>query len=474
MKSTLLDRYGKPLAFSGYYQTAGGRERRFVPAVAADSRKTLTSGARRQVLALARYLHANNGLVRGAVADLTRYSVGPGIVPQSQTTDRKAADVYEAFWREWSKIADSTGRRTFTEMQQIASLRMDVDGDVGFILRKTASGYPQLQMVEGHAIGSSADDAGWFDGVKLAPDGRPLAYRVLGDGDAFTDIDARDFILLAETDRVDQQRGLSALAHALNHLRDISDILEYEKVGVKMGAAIGVAITSESGAVDEGASYIEGGANASASGAPLETFEAGMVPHLRIGEKIESFATNRPNPSFTGFIEHLMRDVAVGLGLPFEFVWDSSKLGGATQRFALAKAQRRFEARQSYLSNRLLNRVWSWVIARGIKRGDLPKTTDWWRVRWQAPAKITVDVGREATANRDDFKMGLRTLSEDAGERGVDWQDLREQTEHETRDLITRARRLSDETGVPFDQVLYLLQSRAPNAPATTTEPSIL
>jgi lambda family phage portal protein len=454
------------MAFGGYYQTGQGRERRYVPAVAADSRATLTAATRRTILGLARYLHANSGAVRGAVADLTRYSVGVGIIPQSQAKP-EIAEAYENFWREWSKIADATGRRTFEQIQQLASLRMDVDGDVGLVLRQTESGYPQVQLVEGHAIGSDVDEKGWQDGVKVSPDGRPLAFRVNGEGDEFTNIGARDFILLAETERVGQQRGVSSLAHALDHLRDLEDILGYEKVGVKMGAAIGVAITTEGGTVDEGAAYIEGGAAAAITGSPLETFEAGMVPRLRIGEKIESFASNRPNPSFNGFIEHLLRDVSVGLGLPFEFIWNAEKVGGATQRFVLAKAQRRFEQRQSYLISAFLNRVWGWVIASAIKRGDLPKSADWWRVRWQCPAKITVDVGREASANRDDIKMGLRTLQEDAGERGVDWLELRDQAERETADLITRAQRVSKETGVDFQTVLYFMQGRAPNQPVT-------
>ncbi len=470
-RKSILDQWGKPLAHSGYYQSANGRERRYVPAVADDSDKTLTPSARKQVLGLARYLHANNGMVRGAVADLTRYSVGGGLVPQSQASP-EIAEAYENFWREWSKIADATGRRSFEQLQQLASIRMDVDGDAGFVLRKTATGYPQLQLVEGHAIGSDSEDKGWFDGVRVTPDGQPLAYRVLGPDKTHTDIAARDFILLAETERAGQQRGLSALAHALDHVRDVADILSYEKTGVKMAASVGIAITTQAGAVDEGASYIESGADApvSAGGSPLETFEAGMVPRLRIGEKIESFSSNRPNPSFTGFIEHLLRDVSVGLGLPFEFIWNAEKLGGASQRFVLAKAQRRFEQRQSYLTGALLNRVWGWVIASAIKRGDLPKSDDWWRVRWQAPAKITVDVGREANANRDDIRMGLRTLQEDAGERGVDWMELRGQAERETADLIARAQRVAKETGVDFQTVLYFMQGRAPNQPTPPEE----
>jgi capsid protein len=42
-------------------------------------------------------------------------------------------------------------------------------------------------------------------------------------------------------------------------------------------------------------------------------------------------------------------------------------------------------------------------------------------VHGQTPRSITVDVGREATARRDDVKAGLMTLADFFGEQGLDW-----------------------------------------------------
>jgi capsid protein len=47
----------------------------------------------------------------------------------------------------------------------------------------------------------------------------------------------------------------------------------------------------------------------------------------------------------------------------------------------------------------------------------------WQSVGWQTPRSITVDVGREATARRDDVKAGLMTLSDYFGEQGIDWKE---------------------------------------------------
>ena len=166
----------------------------------------------------------------------------------------------------------------------------------------------------------------------------------------------------------------------------------------------------------------------------------------------------------------LMRKTAVGLGVPFEFLWNPTEAGGATQRAVLAKAQRKFGERASLLDEKLNKRVWGWVISKAIKRGDVRPSADWWRVRWQHPKKITVDVGREAKENREDYKLGLKTLADDAGERGLDWQEIRQQTELENVDLIHRAKRIADQENISLDLALSLMSQRSANPPIATLE----
>lgn len=471
-----MNKFGQPIATPrkkaslGYYQGGQGRDRRHIFAPVADSETTQTTHNREQICGLARWLHANVGLVRGAVADVARYSVGSGITPQSMA-EPEIAEQYERFFKEWASICDVGDRLSFWQMQQLASMRIDVDGDVGFVLHSSAEGWPMLQMIEAHRIKNSWDDKQFKDGVKFNAQGRSVAFKIHEGEDKFRRINSKDFILLHEAERVNQRRGMSSLAHAVNHCRDIDDLVSYEKIGVKMAAAIGIAITSESGEADSGTSYIEDGFTAADTGGlALDTFQAGMVPRLRDGEKIESFGSNRPNPSFTGFIDYLVRDVACGLGIPIEFVWSPQGLVGTTQRFVLNKAQRRFETRQNLLIDRLCNRIWAWVIAKGIKRGDIPASDDWRRVKWQTPAKITVDVGREAQAHRDDIKAGLRTLQEDAGERGLDWLEVREQSQREAQDLLERAQSIADATGTTLEFAVSLLSSHSPNPPTNPEE----
>jgi capsid protein len=493
----LFDQFGREarLNSSFYPSIWPDRTRRNVPTILGDSDRTSnTAQNRKQTLMVARQLVANHGIVRGPIRDMTTYAVGSGLTPQSQVGDHRVARVLEDYFTEyWAPQADFSGRHHFNVLQQLASWAIDVDGDVGFhMYAPGASDIGQLQMIEGHRIGNSplgpqgwnADVPidGWRDGVKIDPWGRTLAYAIHdGDWDSATqlskprEVPAGNFIFLFDPDRSDANRGISSLAHAIANVRDIVDILAYEKVGVKKDAAVGGVIKTFSGMADQGSSYIQDGFKAKDTGGlPWETIQAGMMPRLQPGEEYSSFGSNRPSPTFIGFLELLLREIAVGLGLPFEFVWDLAKAKGSGSRFILAKAQRRFEQRQQLLINRFLTRVWRWVIAKAIKRKDLPPVPYWWLVKWQAPAKITVDLGREAQANRDDLKYGNRTLQVDAGEQGLHWKDdVREQKTVEVDDLLDRAVARVEKYkayGLTLDKALFLLSADTPNSPVLPVE----
>lgn len=462
-----------------YEGTRNTRERRWLPGVTvADSKETLTAGSRMAALGFSRFLVANIGMARGAVKDMRTYSIGPGLLPQSQVEESGVADLYEEYFTEvWGAQADLTGRHHFQTLQGLLCEALDVDGDVGLSLYAPSRKHPgQVQVIEGHRITSEqTQDPNYCDGVRVDRAGRPVGYRVKEGTDKFREIPAHDFVLLYDPDRCDQYRGMTALAHAIAHLRDVLDTIDFEKVGIKMASGIGLAIKTATGHADSGSSYIENGFKASDTGGlAWDTWTAGMIPRLKLGESIDSFSSNRPSAAFMGFLEFLIRDIAVGLGVPFEFLWDVSKLRGNGSRFILAKAQRRFEQRQALFVQRLLNRIWFWAIGRAIDRGDLPAVPGWHWVRWQAPPKPTVDFGREAQSHRDDLRYGNRTLKMDAAEQGLDWQsDIRGQLDRETDDLLERAvAKVAKygKQGLTLDRALHLLRGDSPNAPVLATE----
>lgn len=172
---------------------------------------------------------------------------------------------------------------------------------------------------------------------------------------------------------------------------------------------------------------------------------------------------DRPSPAFVGFLEFLIREIAFGLGVPYEFLWNPEKIGGAPMRFVMEKAQRRFTERQMNFIRRVMRRIWGYVIGNAIARGKLPDNPEAFRVKWQVPAKLSVDAGRNSSEDREDVKYGLMSEAEHYGMRGEDYRVNRDQIEREVDDLLERAQRISKKRGVSLETALSLLKQSTPN-----------
>ena len=420
--------------FSRMVEAAGWRpeERSFVWAQAADSKFDVGSADRTRLLALSRKLFYNNSIVRAAIRDKAAFSVGPGIRPQAMTGtswDNEA----EAWWAEWSKSPEISGRHDMRSLQFLASEAIDRDGEVFFIKTRGDSG-PLVQVVESHRVGTPPENRDQIvDGVRVDRFSRPKAYFVIeGDGDQRTHraINAELCMHLFEPERADQIRGYPAIAVALNSILDRDELLRFEMQAAKLGSSIGLVIRNNTGTA--GATGASGAAgflgtlqNSTSAGDVTreQVFGGGMLPRLKAAEQLESFALNRPNEKLDAHLEQYIRAAALGLGLPYEFIWDTSALNGTAQRFIMAKASRVFAARQDVLINQFLRPLWQFAIAGAIEAGQLPRVDGWKDVTWQTPRSITVDVGREAAARREDVQAGLLSLADYFGEQGQDWKE---------------------------------------------------
>jgi capsid protein len=236
-------------------------------------------------------------------------------------------------------------------------------------------------------------------------------------------------------------RHAPTLQHSINHIIDEMELLALEKHAVKDNADIARVLKTERGELDESGDFSLPSMASGPDGSDpteLQRIVGGKLVALKPSESLESFQSNRPSPVFTGFLSHLLRDAALGV-LPYEFAADSSNVGGAGVRLIVAKAGRRFSFRQLILISRLLRPVWVYVIGDAVARGALPVMPDWWKVRFQRPARVTVDAGREAQQNRADVETGLKTLSESYAELGLDFEEQAEIRAQDARLLVDLA-----------------------------------
>ena len=213
---------------------------------------------------------------------------------------------------------------------------------------------------------------------------------------------------------------------------DEMELLALEKHAVKANADIARVLTSSNPEVDDSDFSI--GTTPRNEGSDvgyIQKILGGKVVRVAQGESITPYESNRPSPTFTGFLEHLHRDSSLGI-LPYEFAADSSKIGGAGVRLIVAKADRKFNHRQDLLIERFLRPIWLYVIGHAISTGKLSAVENWTEVNFVTPRRVTVDAGREAQQNREDIKQGLKTLTDHYAELGM---DINEEIENRAREM---------------------------------------
>ena len=436
------------LSFGWYspYESANWSPRRSrVPgAMPGDAKRDLTPGIRKELVRRSRYLQKNSGFVRELIGNMAIYSTGDGIKPQAQSLDQNWNRVAEEYFANWSSQCEITRRFSFAECQSLVCRGIDVDGEYFILKTRDSAQRPVLQLIESHRIGDELGSVETVDGIGMDAVGAPLFYRLLLDDGTYRDLPASSVLHVFEPESISAVRHAATIQHSINHVLDEIELLALEKHAVKDNSDVARILKTARGELDESGDFSlrtdQRVDDEPSDPSALQRIIGGKLVALKPDESLESFQSNRPSPTFTGFLDHLRRDSALGV-LPYEFAADSSSIGGAGVRLVVAKAGRRFSYRQLTLTQRLLRPVWAYVIGDAIATGALPAVTGWWKVRFQKPARVTVDAGREAQQNRADVEMGLKTLEESYAELGLDFEEQAEIRAQNARFLLDLAKK---------------------------------
>jgi lambda family phage portal protein len=375
---------------------------------------------------------------------------------QANTGDPNVDAIVEQFMGQWAEQCDMTGRHDLDSMIQLGHMSMRRDGDFGWILANEGP-LVKLQAVEADRIGDPAkngQEENYFGGVKVNDLGQPVFYRVFertihGQYRNPVEIEPGAFIHYFDPMRADQYRGVTAFDTAIPHARDLYELFQMEKLAVKWGASHAGVVAKQDPGFDWSQSTV--------NGTPVQTIEPGKILRLEPGESVTMFQTSsRPSPTFNGFIEALIREVANGLVLPYSFVWDMAALGGASARIELAMAQRSFLRSQHILTAKVLNKIRNAVLQRAAAFGLIPNIPTLMSGKWQFTAYITADEGYQTQADIAELQQGLKTRNQIYAERGMDF-------ETETDTIVREVQYLqqkSMESGIPIE----LLTQGLPNA----------
>lgn len=416
--------------------------------------------ARETLAGLSRYIVDNVGLAFYGVDLIANYSTP--VIPRGATRDVGWNKAAEAAFDDWAALAEYSGRFDFATTQRLASLAMDMDGDLGVTMDE-GHGRPQLRFWPAWRIGtgtmlySGTEGPNERDGVLIDAEGTVTGYKVMLDRTRNRTFSSDQFLLLVEPEMIERYRGLSPLRRGLNDIRDVQDIKGFEKTASKIESAIAAVIQGAPPLAkdwedpdmteEERAAVVGTGARKSLAIADLL---GGDIPV--IAGELKQFGGNRPAGQKTEFMSWLTGCFISGLGLPPAFYLDE-KLTGPNTRGVLGKAQKRIDRRkavQMVLARWTWLRITAWHIANKV----IPPIEGWQRCRYQTPSLMTIDLGDQETADREGVKVGLRSLQKYHGDRNGDWQDETDQVFAEDDYRINKIKEQSKRTGIPLEVLL--------------------
>jgi hypothetical protein len=199
----------------------------------------------------------------------------------------------------------------------------------------------------------------------------------------------------------------------------------------------------------------------------------GKVVVMRPGEKVKAHDHTRPAPGMPAWVELTVRGACVGMGTPYEVMWNPETIGGANTRLITALLRARLDQRRNALVFPKLRRARFWLLARAIKRGELPPNPDMAAVEFQPNfTDITVDAGRESRERRQNVMQGLDTFTGYFAENGESYEKQLVLREAEVGAQLAAAERLVKKyPALSFESALARIAMLSPQMPSTSAAP---
>lgn len=440
----------------------------------------LNIGVREDLMAEARALCQTVGIGDRILRQFANYTVGECRV-KFATADPEWNKLANESTKAWADSCDVRRVHSLRDMAKLCVMSEKRDGDI-FINEVTDDGRYELEMIEAdrvtNARGSiNIDEERIVGGVLIDRRGRPYAYRVQDrmrkGGFEFSiyvnprDIEVGRIFHYFDPMRADAYRGVTAFKTALNHLRDIKETIAAEKTAQKAASKLALIVKNAMGGVTPGinpfAQTVNVDRNKAGNDVSTKEIEDGVIQYLVNGDSIEAFMSARPGQGWFDLVLFIIRDIAIGLDLPFEFVWSLAGMNGTATRLMSAQAERTFVNCQENLERRFLDPV---IIRRTMfemENGRLPFNSEFYKFKVQRPAHPTVDVGRESSANLAELNAGVITEDDIAQEAGRDGSEIRLQRGRETRERLKIAQEIAVEFGIELELALALTGRSNPN-----------
>lgn len=499
---TVLDQFGKPVASINTFYEGGDRWRNgdrsmiFHHDGAQDTDKLLDVSTWADMMTAARFLFANEPMVRGALLEQACLSFP--LTPQYRGKDKKWGDrVGEPWLNQWK--ANKTVRGPAFTNDICARLRLiarKLDGDCPWVLTHDKDDeFPRIQYLRAHRIGdprtgTSIDGflkdgplAGHrvCNGVAVNDQGKPIAYHVLGDtpdGDKW--IPAGSMFMTYNPDAFDECRGKSELLASVTSYADVKRLRAYEMRAQQLYASVAFMEDTESGSATDSAQNAltradnDTDTQGSAAGLVRRTYEQGMHLYFKAmsGAGLKAFRGDRPSRDSQTWEDKMVGAAIFGSGWDPNFALQLKQPGGALARIMVEKIRRTIELNQQLeaCAQRIED---SYALASAIALDVIEPPSDGDVMSWeyQGPPRLTADSGNEFKAKLQAYREGTISLQKLISEEGGNWENHRGQKRIEAANLAEGARLLHQEyPEMSFVEWMNFLEQRNINPSGDSEE----
>jgi lambda family phage portal protein len=450
--------------------------------------------------------HANAPIARGAIQTVAANVVGTGLQLTAQVdrdavagvgvSDEQADALERALEREWDLFttghtADAHRRLTWPQIEELAFISHLVNGDVfaAFVAAPDRGAFDlAVQLIEADAVSNpqrAANSETLSDGIEYGPGGVPARIHVAEIPRAHGNVrrwvpmpvraaDGTPRVLhLMRPDRIGQSRGVPYLAPVLGALKELETYTEAELRAAVLNACIAIMGQTEDGSsplATEAAGGHQGSDPAGLRRADIE-FEPGMVLEGFLpGESLKSFGSDRPATGFDPFVQAILRQIGVGLELPFEVLIKHFTASYSAARAALLEAWKFYRGRRAWLADALHRPVYAAVIENAVLRGRLvlPGFREdpllrlaWLGSAWTGPSPGQINPEVEVKAAVERINATLSTHAREAAElTGEHWESTARQ--------LAKERQIRAQLGLP-DQPRAGAPAPVPPRPSVDT-----
>ena len=286
------------------------------------------------------------------------------------------------------------------------------------------------------------------------------------------------FIHLYHQDRPGQSRGIAAVSSVMAAfgLRGKYQLTELQAAEV----ASRIAGVMETPLSDDAAQALFGGEKKDYERLRSKwngKLTSGMILKLPPGTQYKTHIPNRPATAYTGFMDHISREIGIAVGLPDQLsLRDFTKVNYSSARAALLEAWRGFYVERGEFAFQYCVPCLDLLLEDAVDLGmiDLPDYTKhrtaYTSGKWLGKGHQPIDRLKHENANKVALEIGTTTHQDIFAEDGEDWEDQAEQQLREKANKLRNSYRMKKIEDDLKEEFGFEIEPDPPTPPTDTPE----